>query len=441
MIKSTQMTDGYLKSFAAWTKELKGREPVWLSGMRAAAITRFSELGFPTSRHEAWRFTNVAPLAAIPFRPPSPRDPNGLRSEQFSCATFGDPTASLLVFVNGQFREEISTVWRHPNGVVLGNVQSLLRRDEDRARRYLAVDVSSVDNPFRALNTAFMTDGAFVYIPPDVLVEEPIHILFVSTPVGEPLRCHPRNVIIAEDGGRATIVESYIGFGNHDYFMNAVTEIACGASAGIDHYHLQRENERAFHITDTAIRQDADSNLSTTSVSLGGALVRNDVRVTLDGEEIDCTLNGLYMTHGVQHVDNHTYVDHARPNCTSHELYKGILDGESHGVFNGRILVRQDAQRTDARQTNRNLLLSDDATTNSMPQLEIYADDVKCTHGATTGKLDDAQLFYLQSRGIDRASARALLTYAFASEIIGRIKIEPVRAWLDAELAARTGQN
>ena len=441
MVTTTKETDTYLSDFAAIAAERKREEPGWLFKTREAAIERFGALGFPTKRDEEWRFTNVGPMSKIPFRCARPQDPNGLQSEQLVCATFGDPTANLLVFVNGQFKKDLSAVWNHPTGIELGNIHSLIERNPERAETLLRSDFADVRNPFQALNAAFMCDGAYVNIPKDTLVEDPIHVLFVSTPVGDPVRCHPRNLVVAEEGGRATIVESYIGFGDHTYLMNTVTDVVCDANAGLNLHHLQRESESAYHISSTLIEQRDNSHFASTSVSMGGALVRNDVRATLDGEGIECTLEGLTMARRDQHVDNQTFVDHTKPNCNSHELYKSILDDQSTGVFNGRILVRKGAQRTDARQTNRNLLLSDDATTNSMPQLEIYADDVKCTHGATTGKIDETELFYLQSRGLGMKAARALLTHAFASEIIGRIGVEPVRAWLDADLAARMREN
>jgi len=248
---------------------------------------------------------------------------------------------------------------------------------------------------------------------------------------------HPRNLILAGDDSQTMIVESYIGLNNALYFTNAVTEIVAGENAVVAHYKLQRESEEAFHISTVQASLNHSSNFSSHSIDLGGALVRNDVNAVLDGKGIECTLDGLYMVAGRQHVDNHTRIDHVKPHCSSRELYKGVLGGRSKGVFNGKIYVHKDAQKTDAKQTNKNLLLSEDAVINTKPQLEIYADDVKCTHGTTIGQLDQEAIFYLRSRGIDLEAARGLLTYAFASEMIGRIKVEPVRAQLEHLLLAR----
>ena len=281
------------------------------------------------------------------------------------------------------------------------------------------------------MNTAFIQDGAVVYLPQRAVVPEPIHLLFISQPAGEPVVSHPRILIVAGDDSQATVVETYVGSGAGAYFTNAVTEIVLGANADIAHYKLQRESEQAFHVATTEARQGAGSRLRSYAVSLGGALVRSDINTLLDAEGCECSLDGLYMLAGTQHVDHHTSIDHRRPRCTSRELYKGVLDGKSSGVFNGKVYVRPHAQQSDAGQVNKNLLLSDDATIDTKPQLEIFANDVKCSHGATIGRLDDEALFYLRSRGIDAAAARSLLIAAFANELIGRMPAAPVRAQLE----------
>ena len=272
-----------------------------------------------------------------------------------------------------------------------------------------------------------MEDGAFVYIPKAKVLEEPIHLLFVSTARGKPTVSYPRNLIIVGYSSQATIVESYVGLENDLYFTNVVTEIVGGENALIAHYKLQWESKEAFHIATVEAHLDRSSNFSSHSIDLGGALVRNDVNAVLDGEGIDCTLDGLYIVTGQQHVDNHTRIDHVKPHCISRELYKGVLDGKARGVFNGKIYVHKLAQKTDAKQTNKNLLLSEDAVIDTKPQLEIFADDVKCTHGSTVGQLDQDAIFYLRSRGLGREAARGLLTYAFAGEMISRIRVEPIR--------------
>jgi Fe-S cluster assembly protein SufD len=302
---------------------------------------------------------------------------------------------------------------------------------------HLARHANLENQPFVALNTAFLADGAFVFLPRNAVVEEPIHLLFVSTGAAAPTVSHPRALLVAGENSRATIVESYSGQNDGIYFTNAVTEAVLGENAVIDHYKLNRESEQAYHLATMQVQLERSANFSSHSVTLGGGIVRNDVNAYLGGEGITCTLNGVYLANGRRLVDNHTTIDHAMPHCESHEFYKGILDDRAHGVFNGKIYVRQDAQKTDAKQTNQTLLLSKEATINTKPQLEIFADDVKCTHGATVGQLSEEAVFYLRSRGIGAAEARALLIYAFASDIVSRIKVEPLREQLDAVLLAR----
>jgi len=292
---------------------------------------------------------------------------------------------------------------------------------------------------FVALNTAALEDGAFVHIKRGTVVDEPIHLLFVSTPSAGPTVSHPRTLIIAEENCQATIVESYSGTPDRVYFTNAVTEVAVAENAVLDHYKVQRESLKAYHVATMQLQLARSANFSSHSIALGGSLVRNDANAYLGGEGIECTLNGVYLGNDRQVIDNHTAIDHAMPHCNSHEVYKGILDGHSRGVFNGKIFVRQDAQKTDAKQTNQTLLLSPTAQIDTKPQLEIFADDVKCTHGATIGQLSDEALFYLRARGIPKDQARALLTYAFAGDIVSRIKVDAIRAQLDQVLLADRG--
>jgi len=321
--------------------------------------------------------------------------------------------------------------------VHLGSLAVALSTHRELMGPHLARYANYEEHAFTALNTALMRDGAFVNIPDGKVVEEPIHLLFLSIAGREPTVSHSRNLIVVGKNSQATIVESYVGLGDKVYFTNAVTEIVLGENSVVEHVRLQRESEKAFHISTLQVQQNRSSMFSGHSVSVGGALVRNDVNAVLDGEGVDCTLNGLYLVTGRQHVDNHTRIDHVKPHGTSRELYKGILDDESRGVFNGKVVVWKDAQKTDAKQTNKNMLLSEGAEINSKPQLEILADDVKCTHGTTVGQLEEEQLFYLRSRGLDREIAQGLLTQGFASETIGRIKIEAVRAGLEKILLTR----
>lgn len=399
--------------------------------LRQTARSQFRDLPFPTPRTEDWRFTSLAPVLQTPFEParqaaeldpallPAPSAPNALR----------------LTFVNGWFAPKLSTLGQLPAKVAVGNLATAKLEETLQLARIAASD----EQVFTALNTALLHDGAFVLVPDNVVVDRPIEFLYLVQPASKNLAITPRTLIVAGENTQATFVERYLAVAgvSQSYFTNAVTEISLGQGAVIDHYKVQQESLEAYHIANTHVVLGAAANFTTHYVALGGSLVRNEVRVRFDGQNAEATVNGLYLAAGKQHLDNYTVIDHAVPNCASHELYKGVLDDQAHGVFNGKIFVRQDAQKTDAKQTNKVLLLSDAATINTKPQLEIFADDVKCTHGATIGQLDADQIFYLQSRGIALAQARRLLTYAFANDIVSRIKIEAIRDQLENILVQR----
>jgi Fe-S cluster assembly protein SufD len=388
--------------------------------LRQSARARLASLPLPTPRTEDWRFTNIAPLVETPYELPG-------TAPSIDAAKLPAPAAAdalRLVFVNGRFAKSLSRLNKMP-GVQVGSLA-----DSQAETGALAQIAGDHDHVFTALNTSFLNDGAFVLVNEGAVIERPIEIIYYSQPTDKPLVTYPRTLLIVGKNAQATVVERYLGEGK--YFTNAVTEIALAEHANLDHVKMQQESTTAYHIANTQIVQAARSTFTTHYVALGGALVRNEVRVRFDGVHAESTVNGLYLAKGKQHLDNFTVIDHAQPNCASHELYKGILADQSHGVFNGKIFVRKDAQKTDAKQTNKVLLLSDDATINTKPQLEIFADDVKCTHGATIGQLDATQLFYLQSRGIPLEQARRLLTFAFANDVVGRIKIEAIRAELEA---------
>lgn len=436
MIEVIEEKERYVSSFAEFEKSPAAKVQPWLGVLRRNAIARFNEMGFPNTRCEEWRFTSVSPIARTPFKPSLPGC-NGLTVSDISNYTFGEVECTQLVFVNGQYCDHLSTLKPLPKGIRVTNLSAALRADGSLVEPHLARYVNFESNAFTALNTAFMAEGAFVYLPSGTVLKDIVHLLFVSAHRAVPTVSYPRNLIVLGDDSQVTIVESYVGLGKGTYFTNAVTEIAAGNNSVVDHYKLQRESNNAYHIGCLQVLQQRDSNFSSHSLSLGGSLVRNDVNVVLDAEGSECVLNGLYVTKGKQHVDNHTSIDHAKPHCNSRELYKGILDDSSAGVFNGRIIVRKNAQKTNARQTNKNLLLSEDALANTTPQLEIFADDVKCTHGATIGRLDEEGLFYLRSRGIDELSARTLLTYAFATEILSAVKVKPIQCQIDLALLTR----
>ncbi|MFB3786425.1 MAG: Fe-S cluster assembly protein SufD [bacterium] len=435
MTIAVDIKDHYRSAFAELKKTVAGSEPAWLHEIRTEALARFEALGFPTTREEAWRFTNINPLREQAFHlaeangQPVPEIPvhppvTGLDAYQ-------------IVFVNGHFAPQLSTLDGLPPGTRVESIAAVLRSDPASLEPYLARQGSYEDFVFAALNTAFMRDGAFVLIPAGAVLDKPIHLLYYSARLEIPAASHPRNVIVAGSASRAVILESYAGPDGAAYFTNGVTEVAAGEGSAISHCQLQREGREAFHVSFSRLDLDRASRYAHHSITLGGGLVRNELNTWLNGEEIHCTLNGLYLVDGQRLVDNHTLLVHAKPRCESHEVYKGILDEQARAVFRGRILVAKDAQKTDSKQTNQALLLSNGAENTTMPQLEIYADDVKCTHGATTGKLDDEALFYLRARGINPEDARELLTYAFASEIVDQIPMDAVRGELDHVLHKR----
>ncbi|MBI3894923.1 MAG: Fe-S cluster assembly protein SufD [Acidobacteria bacterium] len=427
----------YLASFQALKKRLAAKEPGWLQRLRQEAIQAFTELGFPTTRHEEWKYTSVTPIAQTPFQTPWEQKDLSWKPETAALEPWRSLSDVCLVFVNGSFCESLSSFQGLPSGVKAGNLASLLPGSPDGFMEHLARYADHRNHPFIALNTALWQDGAYLWLPKGTVLERPVHLLFISTAKDAPLVSHPRSLVLAERESQATIIESYLGVGEGVCFSNAVTEIVAGENTVLDHYQLQLENERSAHIATLQVYQDRNAHFTSGSVSLGGALVRNEVNAVLDAEGSECVLNGLYLAQGRQHMDNRTSMDHARPHCSSRQHYNGILDGHAAGVFNGRIIVRPDAQKTDAIQKNRNLLLSEEATVNTKPQLEIFANDVRCTHGATVGQIDPEALFYLRSRGIAQQDARNLLIYAFAGDILDRIRPAEVRTRVENALNAR----
>ncbi|MPY87318.1 MAG: Fe-S cluster assembly protein SufD [Luteitalea sp.] len=420
---------GRFEEFAAARAKV---EPSWLRDRRRAAILRFRQLGLPTTREEEWRFTPVRSIATTEFEPATARSIPVTRAavEPFAFAGLDGPE---LVFVNGRFAPDISRPSSLPAGVRVTSLSEILTSDgalvDDNLGRYVKFE----QHGFTALNTAWMIDAAVVLIPKNLVVEAPIHLLYLSD-AERPAAAHPRTLVLVGEGSAARMIESYAGPAGQVYLTNALTEIVVGANAQLDHYKVQRESTSAYHVSSTHLTLDRSAVFTTHSITLGGHLVRNDINALLGAEGTSCTLNGLYLAGGDRLVDNHTAIDHAKPHSESHELYKGVLNDRAHGVFNGKIYVRPDAQKTDAKQTNQVLLLSKDATINTKPQLEIFADDVKCTHGATVGQINDEALFYLRARGIGRDEARQLLIHAFAEDIIERIHIAPVRKALEQAL-------
>jgi len=414
--------------------------PAWLQELRQRGAARFSALGFPTVKDEEWRYTSVAPIANGEFAPAAavPLTPAAVDAFPYRAAPH------RLVVVNGRFSAELSTVSGLPAGVRAGSLAGAVNGDwpgVESPQRFLGAIAEFEGRAFAALNTAHLEDGAYVFVPDGLVVEEPIQVLFVSAGAdGRATVSHPRALIVAGERSECRIVETYLG-GDSAYFTNAVTEVFVGPGAIVDHYKVQQESVAAFHVASMHVQAARGAVFSSHSFSLGGRLVRNDAIARLDGEGAEVTLNGLYLADGDRLVDNHTTIDHAQPHCPSHEVYKGILGGRARAVFNGKIIVRPDAQKTDAKQTNRALLLSDDALINTKPQLEIFADDVKCTHGAAIGQLDEDAIFYLRARGLTFLEARDILIHAFAGEIIDRVQIDALKEGLEAELYSQLARD
>ena len=433
------MTAPYVEAFERSTRNGGGKGPAELVARRREAFDRFVARGFPTTKDEDWRFTPVAPIARGEWKLDGWTAGRLVTAAQLEPFRFGQPDWCTLVFVDGQFRAELSHRPELPAGVRVEPFAEALARDPDFIERSFARVAEPDSTPFSALNAALAHDGAVIRVAAGTDLAEPVHLLHVTTPEAAGAALQTRTILAVEQGARAQFVESFAALGDAASFTNAVTEVTVGENAWVEHSRIQRESESAYHIGLTEIAQARDSHYRSFTLSMGGALARHDLRARLDDENVECLLYGLYLGRGDQLVDNHTVIRHEHPNCRSWEVYKGILDDRSHAVFNGKVFVTPEAQKTDAKQTNRNLLLSDSARVDTKPQLEIFADDVKCTHGATVGRLDEIAFFYMQSRGIPRDVAQQLLIYAFAAEVVAEVASLPVREALDRLVHQRLG--
>jgi Fe-S cluster assembly protein SufD len=432
VITATQAPEKYLEIFDQLTVRTTDQFD-WLQKQRQEAFARFAETGFPTTHDEDWRFTSVAAVANTQFELGSRVEIDEKQLEPFGVSDF----ACRLVFVNGYFAPSLSRLPDLSKGVWVRNLAIDIDSAEGAVEDFFGKDLNFQRDSFAALNTALFEDGISIEIQPGVVAENPIYALFVTVPGATPTMNHPRNLIVAHENSQVTVVEDYVCLGEGVTFSNAATEVVAGDNAHVSHYMIVREGEQAYNFSTLRIQQGRHANVATHSLLLSGALVRNNVHPVLAGEGSECLINGLFMANGRQHMDNYMLVEHASPHCDSRQFYNGILNGQSHGVFHGRIIVHKDAQKTDAKQTNRNLLLSDDAQIDTKPQLEIYADDVKCTHGATIGQVDENALFYLRSRGLDEAAARHVLLLAFANECLDRMNSQQVRDHLEKLVVAR----
>ena len=435
---STPAVDHYLAQFSARRAELPGRGIEWLDQSRERALDAFASSGFPTPRQESWKYTRVAPIEKRNF---DIARANGIELRRADLERYFLDTIECeqLVFVDGRYMDSLSRRSSPDDGVRITTLENAVDATPEFLESHLGRYARVSGQPFSALNTAFMSDGAIVHVDNrgerTPTVDRPIHLLFLAT--REDVVAHPRILVVAEPATRVTVIESYAGLADGCYFSNALTEIVVMEGAEVDHYKLQEESLQAFHVATLEVRQERASKFASHSISFGGRLVRNDINVLQNAEGARSTLNGLFMVNGRQHVDFHTCIDHAKPNGASEETYKGILDGHARGVFNGRVKVHPDAQKTDAHQSNKNLLLSRNAEIDTKPELEIYADDVKCSHGATVGQLDEQSLYYLRSRGIGEREARGLLTYGFARDILDRVELVALQQKLTGELLER----
>ncbi len=406
--------------------------PVWVKQRRDAAAKHFAAVGFPNTRLEDWRFTNVSPIAEANW----PLAQGGFSQAAALTAAVSIPGAVRLVIVNGRFAAGLSDLSTLPKGLRIASLRDGARDATDGIETHLGKVFSIATHPFAALNTSLLDDGVAIMATKGAIVETPVHIVVVTG--GEtPVVAHPRVLIVAGENSQVRVAQTFIGSPDTAYFNNAVIEVVVGPSALVQLYTDQRESDQAFHVANIQAHVEAKGVFESHAFSTGARIMRHDIGIGLKGEGADCTMNGVYLADGERLMDTHTSLDHAMPHCTSHEIYKGILAGKGRAVFNGRIIVQLDAQKTDAKQTNRALLLSDEATINSNPQLEIFADDVKCTHGAAVGQLDEEAMFYLQARGLNRDAARDMLLHAFAGEVIQGLKIPALREQIEGNFFAR----
>ncbi len=436
MQQQTAYVAPYLEAFDAFQGKRASGDPAYVRARRQEAIERFGALGFPTARrgNEAWKYTDVGPLARIPFQLADPHGSAQLKPGQLRNVAFGNAGWPKLVFVDGIYSEDLSNLPGTYNGVTICNLAEAMAYRSEVVEEHLGRLASLDENGFTALNSAFVHDGAFVHVSKDYEVELPLLIINLSSGKQPDSVSHPRALIVAEEGADAMVVEMHLALKGSRYFTNAVTEVVASPGATVHHFRVQRQSNQAYHIATIKAEVGRGSCFDSAAVDLGSALARNNLGVTMVGEEGFAELNGLYLVGNAQHVDNEVIIDHTAPHTKSRELYKGILDGKSRSVFHGSIIVRKGAQKVNASQADKNLLLSEQAEADTKPAFWIYADDVKCGHGAANGQLDESALFYLQARGIDRATARTMLVRAFAREIIQLIDLAPLRTYLDRQV-------
>jgi len=421
-----------LASLAQAPGSLVPTQPQWLKALRGQALERVGALTLPTTHMEAWRFTNLSALSRQSFHPL--HTPTALKSADITHLHIEEAT-TRLVFVDGVHAPQLSSINARA-GLVVGPLSSAVKTHAAVIEQHLGQHAAFQDALFSALNTAFLHDAAMLIVPPGTALATPVHVLFISTQ--SDVASHPRVLLVAGSGSALTLIEDYVALHQDTYFTNAVAEVVLGANAQVEHVRVQRENDQAFHLASCAVSLGAASRYHSASVALGAQISRLDLSVLQTGDGAECALDGLALIGDQQLADTHTFIDHAKPHGVSRQLHKCIVGGAAHAVFNGKVMVRPGAQKTDSAQSSRNLLLSSKALVDTQPQLEIFADDVKCTHGATVGQLDSEEVFYLQSRGLPEAVARNLLTYAFGAEVINRIPVASLRRQLEQTVLQQT---
>ncbi|HAY33826.1 MAG TPA: Fe-S cluster assembly protein SufD [Ignavibacteria bacterium] len=430
----TNLTKKLINEFQAYQSKLNGDASGSLNHLRTDAMSVFEKLGFPVKKMEEWKYTNLSPVMNHDFEFSSDLSVSGITRADINKYIFSDGNVNRLVFINGIYSRELSSVISNNEKIFIGSISDSMKNYKEIFEKHYSKYADYKNRSLAALNTAFSPEGAFIYLKKNTELDTPVHILNISDSKIKSVFSQPRNLIVIEEGSKIYIAEDYYSAGDNFCFTNMVTEIFCGKNSHTEHYKIQNEDERSFHVGMTQIHQEQDSHYSNTTISWGGSIIRNDLNSVFDGTNTESHFFGLYLLSGKQHVDNHTLADHKMPNCYSNELYKGIIGDNATGVFNGKIMVREDAQKTNAYQSNGNILLSDDATIYSKPQLEIFADDVKCSHGATSGQLNQDEMFYIKSRGIGDKDAKSLLLKAFASDVIDSIKIDEFKNIIEEKM-------
>jgi len=422
-MSNKKIKNWYIDNFNKFEKNIKEDS---FTLLRKEASSKFELSDFPTKKEEEWKYTNISPIINTEFTPSPLYSEDSEKIQSVEKYIIPNLAVHLLVFINGIFNKELSNIGKVQDGIIIDSLHQLTKTNPKFLSNHLFKNDES-NNAFSLLNNTFTYDGFVIYIPKNKIIENPIHILNVgSDTYNKPLQ-QPRNLIVAEENSQAKIINEFVGDNEGEYFTNIITDISLDENANVVFYKLQNESDKAYHIDKTEICQKDTSVFNHFSLSFGSKIARNNINVKLDGENIESHLYGLYLGKEEQHIDNHTFINHAKPNCMSNELYKGILDDKARGVFSGKILVNQIAQKTNAFQSNKSVLLSNEASTDAKPQLEIYADDVKCSHGATVGKLDEEAYFYIRSRGVSPETAKSMLIRAFIDDVISEIKIDELR--------------